>query len=66
MSRAYAKLGPRRAPHGGTLLAALRIDPKTIQQVLGHSQLSQTARYIHASNELTRGAVDRTGEALWG
>ncbi|WP_160050810.1 tyrosine-type recombinase/integrase [Nocardiopsis sp. FR4] len=49
----------------GTLLAALGIDPKTIQQILGHSQMSQTARYIHASNELTRGAVDRMGEALW-
>ncbi|WP_223830264.1 tyrosine-type recombinase/integrase [Nocardiopsis quinghaiensis] len=50
----------------GTLLAALGIDPRTIRQILGHSQMSQTARYIHASNELTRGAVDRMGEALWG
>ncbi|GAA3724041.1 tyrosine-type recombinase/integrase [Spinactinospora alkalitolerans] len=49
----------------GTLLAELGIDPKTIQQILGHSQMSQTARYIHASDELTRGAADRMGEALW-
>ncbi|WP_046472257.1 tyrosine-type recombinase/integrase, partial [Allosalinactinospora lopnorensis] len=50
----------------GTLLAELGIDPKTIQQILGHSQMSQTARYIHANTELTRGALDRMGDALWG
>lgn len=49
----------------GTLLAALGVGPKTIQQVLGHSQMSQTARYIHATDELTRDAVDRMAEALW-
>ena|SRR5690625_1587721 len=49
----------------GTLLVQLGIDPKTVQQILGHSQMSQTARYIHASDALTRGAADRMGEALW-
>lgn len=49
----------------GTLLAQLGLDPKTIQQILGHAQMSQTARYIHASNALTQGAVERMGEALW-
>jgi site-specific recombinase XerD len=42
------------------------IDIRVVQQILGHSQLSQTQRYAHVTPELTQHAADRMGEALWG
>jgi site-specific recombinase XerD len=42
------------------------IDIRVVQQILRHSQLSQTQRYTHVTAELTRLAADRMGEALWG
>ncbi|CAM4100646.1 tyrosine-type recombinase/integrase [Nocardiopsis gilva] len=49
-----------------TLLSELEVDPRTIQVILGHSQISQTEQHIHASSELTRGATQKIGAALWG
>ena len=49
-----------------TLLLGQGIDIRVVQQILGHSQLSQTQRYTHVTAELTKHAADRMGEALWG
>ena len=49
-----------------TLLFEQGIDIRVVQQILGHSQLSQAQRYTHVTRELTQHAADRMGEALWG
>jgi integrase len=49
-----------------TLLLEQGIDIRVVQQVLGHSQLSQTERYTHVTTALSRHAAERMTEALWG
>jgi hypothetical protein len=49
-----------------TLLLEQGIDIRVVQQILGHSQLSQTERYTHVTTALSRHAADRMSEALWG
>ena len=49
-----------------TLLLEQGIDIRVVQQILGHSQLSQTERYTHVTNALSQHAADRMSEALWG
>jgi site-specific recombinase XerD len=48
-----------------TLLLEQGIDIRVVQQILGHSQLSQTQRYSHVTAKLTRHAADQMGKALW-
>lgn len=49
-----------------TLLLERGVGIRTVQAILGHSQLSQTQRYTHVTEELTTDAAIRMGEALWG
>lgn len=49
-----------------TLMLAHGSDIRVVQQILGHSQLSQTQRYTHVASELIEHAADQMGEALWG
>jgi hypothetical protein len=39
---------------------------RVVQQILGHSQVSQTERYTHVTTQLGRDAADRMAGALWG
>lgn len=49
-----------------TLLLEQGIGIRVIQQILGHSQLSQTQRYTHVTATFSQDAADRMSEALWG
>ncbi len=49
-----------------TLLLEQGIDIRVVQQILGHSQLSQTERYTHVTSQLGQLAAERMATALWG
>jgi Phage integrase family len=38
---------------------------RVVQQILGHSQVSQTERYTHVTTQLGREAAQRMACALW-
>jgi len=38
---------------------------RVVQQILGHSQVSQTERYTHVTTQLGRDAAGRMAAALW-
>ena len=48
-----------------TILTELGADARTVQEILGHSQISQTERYIHVSSDQARAAVKRMSSALF-
>jgi integrase len=48
----------------GTFLHAQGVDPFTIQEILGHSQLSTTRRYTHVNAAVQKAALERVGELL--
>ena len=68
---AVARLCPPDAPlcgvgHslGATLLLALGVDGRTVQQILGHSSAAMTAHYQHVDQTMARAALGSLGAAL--
>lgn len=50
----------------GTLLAEQGVHVRTIQQILGHTDVRTTQDYVHVSDPIVRDAAKRIGGALWG
>ena len=48
-----------------TLLLEQGVGIRVVQQILGHSQVSQTERYTHVTTQLGRDAAQRMAGALW-
>ncbi|MFC5723516.1 tyrosine-type recombinase/integrase [Streptomyces gamaensis] len=49
----------------GTLLHLLGVDMRTIMEILRHTQISQTRRYVKGADLLTKDAMRRMGDAFW-
>lgn len=49
-----------------TLLLAQGVDQRVVMEILGHSQVSMTAKYAHVLPQVMTDAADRIGQALWG
>jgi hypothetical protein len=49
-----------------TLLLAQDVDQRGVMEILGHSQISMTARCAHVLPEVMTDAAGRIGWALWG
>jgi Phage integrase family len=49
-----------------TLLLEQGVGIRVVQQILGHSQVSQTERYAHVTIQLGQDAAERMASALWG
>ena len=49
-----------------TLLLAQGVDQRVVMEILGHSQISMTAKYAHVLPVVMTDAADRIGQALWG
>jgi hypothetical protein len=41
------------------------VDIRTVMEILGHSQMSVTKRYLHVSTPMAQEAMRRMGDALW-
>jgi integrase len=48
----------------GTFLHLKGVSPFTIQEILGHAQISTTRRYTHADKTLQKAAIGKLGELL--
>jgi integrase len=50
----------------GTLLIEMGVHVRTVQEILGHSDIRVTQRYTHVSSAVAKDAAERMGRALWG
>lgn len=50
----------------GTLLIEQGVHPRTVQEILGHSDLRLVQRYTHVASPLVQEATQRMGTVLWG
>ena len=48
-----------------TLLMEQGVGIRTVMEILGHSQMSVTKRYLHVSTPMAQEAMRRMGDALW-
>lgn len=48
----------------GTVMAALGVPIQVVQELLGHSGLPVTRRYVHVASEMARDATERMGSAM--
>lgn len=48
----------------GTVMTSLGVPIQVVQEILGHSDLRVTRRYVHVASEMARAATDRMGAAL--
>jgi site-specific recombinase XerD len=49
----------------GTLLIEQGVHVRTVQEILGHSRITITERYMHVASPMQADAAKRMGEALW-
>ncbi|MFD9789651.1 tyrosine-type recombinase/integrase [Streptomyces sp. NPDC059070] len=49
----------------GTILNELGVDMPTIMEILRHTQISQTRRYVKGRSTLSKDAMRRMGDAFW-
>lgn len=49
----------------GTILNELGVDMPTIMEILRHTQIAQTRRYVKGRSELSKEAMRRMGDAFW-
>jgi integrase len=42
------------------------VDQRVVMEILGHSQISMTARYAHVLPQVMTDAADKIGQVLWG
>jgi Phage integrase family len=49
----------------GTLLIGQDVHLRVVQEILGHTDIRVTQKYLHVSSATTRDAADRIGAALW-
>lgn len=66
---AEAGIGDRRLYDGsrhtaGTILNELGVDMPTIMEILRHTQISQTRRYVKGRSHLSKDAMRRMGDAF--
>lgn len=50
----------------GTLLIEMGVQVRTVQEILGHSDIRITQSYTHVASQVAKDAAERMGKALWG
>ncbi|PRX63822.1 phage integrase family protein [Nonomuraea fuscirosea] len=50
----------------GTLLIEQGVHVRTVQEILGHSDIRLTQRYTHVASPMAADGMQRMGRALWG
>lgn len=50
----------------GTLLIEMGVHVRTVQEILGHSDVRTTERYTHVATPMAEDGMQRIGRALWG
>ncbi len=50
----------------GTVLIEMGVHVRTVQEILGHSDIRVTERYTHVASPMAQDAAEQMGRALWG